>query len=236
MIATAVVVVALGGAPDAKELLGKYDAVMSPDSFKAVAAMTAHRDDGSTRSYKMTILKVGADKSRIWFLEPAAARGQEILRNGDNSWIYMPNLKRSLRLASRDSFQGGDFNNADVLRTNYAADYDCTVGEDAKRPDTWKLELKARTPEASYERITLWVARAPAGIPVRGEYFTASGKLLRSADFSDVKDFGGGYLRPAKVSMRNEVATQRFSELLFDTIETKVDVPATRFSQSDLGR
>ena len=46
-----------------------------------------------------------------------------MLRNGDNLWVYIPNLKRATRVALRDSFQGGDFNNADVLRVNYEADY-----------------------------------------------------------------------------------------------------------------
>ena len=113
--------------PSTKDVLAKYDATMAPATFKGVAAMTAHRDDGSTRTYKMTFLKGSDDRNRIWFHEPAAVRGQEMLRNGENFWVYMPNLKRALRLASRDNFQGGDFNNAVVLRANYSRDYDGTV-------------------------------------------------------------------------------------------------------------
>src|SRR5262245_6626877 len=113
--------------PSADELLAKYDAVMGPESFEAVTEMTAHREDGSTRTYKMRVLKGGRDKLRIWFLEPAAVRGQEMLRQGENLWVYLPNLKKPTRLASRESFQGGDFNNADVLRVNYQADYQAQV-------------------------------------------------------------------------------------------------------------
>ncbi len=236
MLLTTLTLLTLAAPPDGKELLAKYDAFMSPPNFKATALMTAHRDDGTTRSYKMTIVKAGADRNRIWFHEPAAVRGQEILRNGDNSWVYMPNLKRAMRLASRDSFQGGDFNNADVLRTNYVHDYEVTVGEDPAKLDTWVLELKAKTAEAAYERIKLWVGRSPAGMPVRGEYYTASGKMLRSAAFSDVKDFGNGWTRPAKVSMRNELATQRHSDMVFESADPTVVTPDNRFTMSDLGR
>src|SRR5438445_10157067 len=123
--------------PTTKEVLAKYDAAMAPPTFKGVAQMTAHRDDGTTRAYKMTFLKGADDKSRIWFHEPAAVRGQEMLRNGENFWVYMPNLKRALRLASRDNFQGGDFNNADVLRANYSRDYEGSVKEDAAKPEVW---------------------------------------------------------------------------------------------------
>ena len=96
-------------------LLKQYDAVMGPENFEAQFIMTAHRDDDSERSYKMRVLKSGSNKLRIWFSEPASVKGQEMLRQGENMWVYMPNLKRAVRMASRDSFQGGDFNNADVF-------------------------------------------------------------------------------------------------------------------------
>ncbi len=228
---------ALADAPPAVEdALKRHDALMAPERFKAVLSMTAHRDDGSTRTYKMTMLKGGSDKSRIAFDEPASARGQEILRNGENTWIYMPNLKRSMRLASRESFQGGDFNNADVLRANYAQDYTGVLKEDPAQPETWLLELKSRSKESAYDAVKLWVRRSPLGVPVRGEYYTASGKMLRSAEFLDVKELGKNVVRPSRVKMRNELATQRFSELVFDSLDTTAAMPDARFSLNDLGR
>ena len=221
--------------PTTKEVLAKYDAAMAPATFKGVASMTAHRDDGSTRGYKMTFLKGADDKSRIWFQEPAAVRGQEMLRNGENFWVYMPNLKRALRLASRDNFQGGDFNNADVLRANYSRDYDGTVKEDPKKPEVWLVELKAKTADSAYDTVKLWVTKEPLGLPVRGEYYTSSGKLLRSADFTEVKDFGNGLKRPAKITMRNEIATQRFSEMVWESVDTAATVGDGKFGLNDLG-
>ena len=89
-------------APTADELVRRYDEVMSPKTFDAIMEMVAHRQDGSTRAYKMRVLKSGDDKTRAWFLEPASAKGQEMLKVGDNMWVYMPNLKRALRIASRE--------------------------------------------------------------------------------------------------------------------------------------
>lgn len=222
--------------PTALDALKAYDALMSPPHFKATTKMTAHRDDGSTRAYAMTILKGEGDKSRVWFQEPAAVRGQEMLRNGENLWVYMPNLKRALRLASRDSFQGGDFNNADIMRADYAVDYAATLEADPALPDAWLLKLKAKTRDASYDAIKLWVQKAPLGMPVQGEYYTASGKLLRSAKFLDVKDFGHGASRPARVTMRNEIATARYSELVFESLDVTVPAPDSKFALADLGR
>ncbi len=229
------VLLAAEPAPPTQDVLARYDAMMAPATFKGVATMTAHRDDGSTRSYKMTFLKGADDRSRVWFHEPAAVRGQEMLRNGENFWVYMPNLKRALRLASRDNFQGGDFNNADVLRANYTRDYAGVVKEDSKHPEQWLLELKAKTPDSAYDSIKLWVTRSPLGLPVRGEYYTSSGKMLRSADFADIKDFGNGLKRPARITMRNEVATQRFSEMTWESVDTTAAVGDGKFGLSDLG-
>jgi outer membrane lipoprotein-sorting protein len=220
--------------PTARELLRKYDSVMGPEHYEAVAEMTSNRDDGTQRTYKMRVLKSGDKKLRMWFTEPAAVRGQEMLRQGENLWVYLPNLKRATRLAGRESFQGGDFNNADVLRVNYETDYEGQLQPQSKVPNTWELELKARTSEASYDRVKLWLSK-PDGLPVQGEFYSASGKMLRAAEFSDVRNYGG-FRRPAKILMKNMIATKRWSSLVLNSMNTKVNPPLGKFVLDDLGR
>ncbi len=219
--------------PTAAELMTKYDAIMGPENFESTVVVASHREDGSTRVYKMRLLKKGTDKFRAWFDEPAAVRGQEMLRQGDNLWVYMPQLKRAIRLANRDSFQGGDFNNADVLRVNYQADYSGALGV-SDRADAFVLELKAKTKDAAYDHIKLWLRKANL-LPVKGEYYTASGKLMRAAEFSDYKDFGG-VTRPAKIVMKNMLATQRYSTMAWQSLNVKVDPPSGKFVLDDLGK
>ena len=74
-------------ASDPTEILKNYDKLMGPPAFEAEFAMTAHRADGTTRTYEMKTWKSGDDKFRANFLAPAAAKGQEILRVGDNFWV-----------------------------------------------------------------------------------------------------------------------------------------------------
>lgn len=239
MICTAYLIVALftqapDATPSADELLKQYDAVMGPENFDGNFHMTAHRDDGTTRDYQMRVLKLGNEKMRIWFSEPASVRGQEMLRQGDNLWVYMPNLKRAVRLASRDSFQGGDFNNADVLRVNYQADYTALVLPSSDIPNTWVIELKAKSSDASYEKIKITIAKDNR-MPVRGEYYAASGKMLRMAEFSDVKTMNG-FVRPYRVMMKNMVATERYSVMTIDAFNVKVKPASTTFVLDNLGR
>jgi outer membrane lipoprotein-sorting protein len=220
--------------PSAEQLLARYDAIMGAPSYAGVMVMTAHRDDDTTRSYRMKMIKSGTDKFRAWFLEPAASRGQEILRQGENLWIYMPSLKRAVRMANRDSFQGGDFNNADVLRVNYAKDYQARIIPDPSAPQAWLLELQARTDDAAYDRIRLWLSR-PDGLPIKGEYYTASGKLLRTAEFTDVRNWGG-VKRPSHVVMKNMIAVKRWSELQIEAFDPSAQPSSGRFVLDDLGR
>lgn len=224
---------AMAGDPTPAELLKRYDEVMSPRTFDGLLTMVAHRQDDTTRSYKFRALKSEDDKIRTWFFEPAAAKGQEMLRVGDNMWVYMPNLKRSLRLASRESFQGGDFNNGDVLRVNYVADYDAKLvpAEDDK---LYLLDLTAKTKEAAYDHIKLWMTKAERQ-PTKAEYYAASGKILRSAKFEDIKDFHG-HVRPAHITMRNELATKRYSEMTMLDLKLNLAVPPQKFVLDDLGR
>jgi outer membrane lipoprotein-sorting protein len=219
--------------PTPAEILARYDEIMNPRTFDGLMVMTAHRQDGTTRSYKMRVLKSDDEKVRVWFFEPASAKGQEMLRVEDNLWVFMPSLKRALRIASRESFQGGDFNNGDVLRANYLRDYSPVLapsGDDG----LIMLRLTAKTKDAAYDRISLWVTKADL-MPARGEYYAASGKLLRSATFSDIRTFRG-HRRPSHVVMRNELATKRYSELNTLDLKLNVEVPAQRFVLDDLGR
>lgn len=225
---------ALAAEPTAEEILKKYDHVMGPGAFEAVSAMTAHREDDSERTYKMRILRGDVERMRIWFQEPASVKGQEMLRNGDNLWVYLPNLKRATRLANRESFQGGDFNNADVLRVNYSVDYTGTVVP-SDLPETYCVELKAKNRETAYAAIKLWVRQSDL-LPTKGQYFGDSGKLLRSAEFTEYKEFSKGYWRPALIHMKNEQTPARWSEMRTESIKLNVEVVPQRFTQTDLGR
>lgn len=233
LLSLAIPTLAAAADPTAEQLLKRYDQVMSPRTFDGLLVMIAHRQDDTTRTYKFRALKSQDDKIRTWFFEPAAAKGQEMLRVEDNMWVYMPNLKRALRLASRESFQGGDFNNGDVLRVNYVADYNAKLipAEDDK---LWLLDLTAKSKEAAYDHIKLWMSKDKQQ-PAKAEYYAASGKILRSAKFEDVKTFHG-LERPAHMTMRNELATKRFTEMMWLDLKLDLDVPAQKFVVDDLGR
>jgi hypothetical protein len=227
-----VIASAAARAEDATRILEKYDQTMGPKYYESDLSMTAHRADGTSRTYEMKVWKSEDDKFRGLFNAPAAARGQEVLRVGDNFWVYMPNLKRAVRLAARDSFMGGDFNNADVLRSNYSVDYTATIAKDEK--DHWVLELKSKNPSSAYDRIVLSL-RKKDYTPIEGHFYAVSGKELRAAEFLDVKDFHG-HRRPSRIVMKNMVETAKRSEMTVKEMKVLPSIPATRFVLTELGK
>src|SRR4051812_20830907 len=84
--------------PTAEQILERYDEIMGPSRFQAVSLMMAHREDGTERTYEMKFLRGEGDRFRIWFEQPSAVKGQEMLRSGDNLWLYLPSLKRATRV------------------------------------------------------------------------------------------------------------------------------------------
>jgi outer membrane lipoprotein-sorting protein len=225
---------ALAADPTPDDILKHYDDIMGPSVFEATTTMTAYREDGSSRTYEMRIIKRDMDKFRLWFDAPSSVKGQEMLRTGENMWVYIPNLKRATRIANRESFKGGDFNNADVLRVNYQADYTGKLIS-SEVADTWCIELKAKTPDTAYDSIKLWVRKKDFQ-PVKGEYYGTSGQMIRSAEFSDYKELDKGYVRPGKVVMHNELVKARRSEMITKALKLNADAPPQRFTQSDLGK
>lgn len=225
---------AQGEKPSADALLERYDEVMAPESFVADARMVAHRGGGArTIVYELQLLKSGDELFRVNFRAPENVKGQQVLRRGDDMWVHLPNLERPVRLPSLGSFMGGDFSNADALRVTFTADYAPKIVDETA--EAWVLELRAKRDDAPYERIRLWMSKGKEPMPVKAELFAKSGKLLRTVTFSDVKDFGGGLRRPAKVTVQNEITKGRYTELEWKSAEQK-DIPAERFLLDDLGR
>ena len=82
--------------------------------------------------------------------------------------------------------------------------------------------------------IKLWMRKSDQQ-PVKGEYYTASGKMLRMAEFTEFKVYSG-LMRPGKISMKNMLATQRYSTMSWDSMDTHVDPPSGKFVLDDLGK
>ncbi len=200
----------LAGEPTADELLRRATAILAPEEFDAQITFTTHKASGEVKHFAIQMWKKGADRTRFKFLSPADDRDMEVLRVGDEMWNYLPNLKRSLRVSPKQEFHGGDFSNADVLRVDLPRDYSPVLGR-AGVPGEQLLELTAKNDQVAYYRVRLWV-RAKDAMPLREEFYSRAGKLLRKLEFAAPKAYGR-LVRPSRYVMQNMLVAARSTEM-----------------------
>jgi len=181
---------------DGQQILAKVDRNLEPESYEAYRKLIDIQPDGARKEYVLYTMKKGRDKVVALFLSPASDKGRATLRLAENMWLYMPDVGRPIRVTSLQSVTGSIFNNADILRIDYTAEYNVETAEEQK--DALVLSLKAKTGEIAYDRLKMRVDRQLL-LPVTIEAYAASGLLLKTLRFKDIKDFGGGIKRPATI-------------------------------------
>ncbi len=179
---------------DGTQMLQKVDRNLEPETYESYRQLTDIQPDGSKKVSVLYTMKKGRDKVEALFLAPASDKGRVTLRLEDNMWLYMPDVGRPIRITSLQSVTGSIFNNADILRIDYTAEYDVQAAEEQK--DAYLLSLKAKTGEVAYDKLKMSVDKQ-ALLPTTIECYAASGLLLKTLRFRNIKDFGGGIRRPA---------------------------------------
>jgi len=111
-------------------------------------------------------------------------------------WLYVPNVGKPVRITSLQSVVGGIFNNADILRLDYAVEYD--VKELKETDSEYELHLKAKTKTVAYDKLTMWVEKERL-LPTKIECLTEASILIKTLHFKDVKDFGDGIIAPSVI-------------------------------------
>ena len=179
---------------DGAQILEKVDRNLEPESYESYRKLIDIQPDGNRKEYVLYSMKKGRDKVVALFLSPPSDKGRATLRIGDNMWLYIPDVGKPIRITSLQSVTGSIFNNADILRVDYTTEYDVEGAQEEK--DQYLLSLKAKTGEVAYDRLKMWVDKQ-ALLPTTIEAYAASGLLMKTLHFKDIKDFGGGIKRPA---------------------------------------
>jgi len=179
---------------DGTQLLQKVDRNLEPESYEMYRKLINIEPDGSRKEFVLYSVKKGRDKLVALFLDPPSERDRATLRLGENMWLYIPNVGKPVRIASLQSVIGGIFNNADILRLDYASEY--KVESMTEDKDVYQLSLKALTNDVAYDGLKMTVDKKTV-LPTVIECYAASGLLIKTLTYKDVKDFGKGIKRPA---------------------------------------
>jgi len=217
---------------DGAGILARVDRNLQPESYEMYRKLINIEPDGSRKEFVLYTVKKGQDKMVALFLSPASEKGRATLRLGDNMWLYIPNVGKPLRITSLQSVVGGVFNNADILRLDYSVEYNVT--SITEENDAYLLDLKAKSGSVAYDRLKMTVDKS-ALVPTEIQCFAASGMLIKTLLFKEIKEFDGGIRRPAIIETQSPLYKGYRSVMLFAKIR-KRELPDEVFTLNFLPR
>jgi len=203
---------------DGSALLQEIDRRLQPESYEMYRKLINIEPDGNRKEFIFYTVKKGKDNVIALFLDPPSEKGRSSLRQGDNMWLYIPNVGRPIRITSLQSVVGGVFNNSDLLRLDFSLEYN--VISIAEKESKYILELKAKNNSIAYDKLVMLVDKKNK-VPLQIEAYAASGLLIKTLHYSQIKDFGNGIVRPAMLETDSPLYKDYKSIMLFDGINKR---------------
>jgi len=200
------------------QILMKLDRNLNPESYESYKKLINIEPNGRKREYVLFTVKKEADKVAALFLSPASEKGRSTLRLDENMWLYIPNVGKPIRITSLQSVVGGVFNNSDILRLDYAAEYFVEKMEDLS--DNYILHLKAKTKTVAYDKLKMWVDKDKV-LPTRIECLTEASMLIKTIYFKQTKDFGDNIVRPSVIETDSPLQKGYKSVMIFAEIKKR---------------
>jgi outer membrane lipoprotein-sorting protein len=179
------------GTLTATQIVAACDAVRNPDRpFRFTETLVEYRGNSPIQKVELTIFakedESGRFNSLVRFEKPLRDRDKIMMKNGNDLWYFDPKSKASVRISPQQRLMG-QASNGDVVSVNMARDYDADLsGEvtiqdaDRKNRDCHLVKLSAREDSVTYRKIDLWVEK-DTFIPVKGKFYSDSGRLLKIA-------------------------------------------------------
>jgi len=200
------------------QILIKVDRNLNPESYESYRKLINIEPDGRKREYVLFTVKKGRDKVAALFLSPASEKGRSTLRLVENMWLYIPNVGKPIRITSLQSVVGGVFNNSDILRLDYAAEY--FVEKMEELDDKYILHLKAKTKTVAYDKLKMWVDKEKV-LPTRIECLTEASMLIKTIYYKQTKDFGDKIVRPSVIETDSPLHKGYKSVMIFAKIKKR---------------
>jgi outer membrane lipoprotein-sorting protein len=203
---------------DNSQLLLKVDRNLNPESYESYRKLINIEPNGRKKEFVLFIVKKGTDKVAALFISPASEKGRTTLRLDENMWLFIPNIGKPIRITSLQSVVGGVFNNADILRLDYAEEYKIQKMEDLGAEVL--LHLKAKTNSVAYDQLKMWVDKEKY-LPNKIECLTQTSMLIKTIFFKQTKDFGGGIIRPSVIETESPLHKGYKSVMIFAGIKKR---------------
>lgn len=211
---------------DAEKILREVDAIRNPSgSYEMeVDISSLGSDEVSTFLVKLK----GNNKTLVKTLAPNRDKGRLLLMLDENMWVYMPNLKRSLRVSLAQKLTG-QAANGDITRTRWVGDYKAELENEDKQ--SYILLLNATKKGLTYDKIRVWVEKKNYR-PLKVEFLSLSKLVLKTGLYKNYKKMAGKE-RPTTIELQDAHNAKDQSTILIKNIVTK-DFNDSLFNQKNL--
>ena len=200
------------------QLLLEVDRNLNPESFESYRKLINIEPNGKKKEFVLFTVKKGKDRVAALFISPASEKGRSTLRLEENMWLFIPNIGKPVRITSLQSVVGGVFNNADILRLDYAEEYN--VQKIEPQEGEMILHLKAKTNSVAYDQLKMWVDKKKS-MPNKIECLTQTSMLIKTIYFKQIKNFGGGIVRPSVIETESPLHKGYRSVMIFAGIKKR---------------
>ena len=188
-------------------------------------------------------MKNDGDKTLILFDRPRDVRGTALLTwshktKPDEQWLFLPALKRVKRIASKNKsgpFMGSEFAYEDLSSQEIEKyTYKFLRDETFNGLDNFVIERIPTDPNSGYSRQEAWVDKAEYRLQ-KIVFYDRKGSLLKTALFTEYKQYLGHIWRPQKISMLNH-QTGKSTILAWSTYEMNTGLTESKFTRNSLKR
>lgn len=202
----------------AQNILVEVDKKLAPGSSESYKKLINIEPDGTKKEFLLYQARKGSDKMVSAFLKPESEKGRTTLRQGDNMWLYLPEVGRAIRITSMQSVVGGVFNNSDIMRLDFSTEYDIVSQKESESEIV--VETKAKTDTIAYDKLIMTIDRKTT-TPKQIECYSSTGMLIKTLYYKDIKDFGNGIIRPAVMETKSPLYRGYKSIMVYGKIAPK---------------
>ena len=225
--------------PDAATLLRDSDRARGSLERGVTWTIEVEAHEEGTVSRSTWLVRARGDDGLAEALTPPRRKGEVMLFDDRSIWYVKPGLRRPIAISPRQRLQG-EAANGDVSATNYARDYEGVVaGEDEVNGEpAWRLELKARAKDVTYDRIRYWISKRRR-LGLKAEFLTVGGDVFKTATF----EYGNRVRLPggeeidfvSRMTIRDALGAGDFTVLDYRSPRAGTH-PASLFNVNNVGR
>lgn len=216
-------------AVDAEAVLDAILDNMRGGGVAATLTLSVWRGDSETR-YRLEIVSDGLERALMRVTEPPREAGQAFLRDGDNLWVYVPRLRRTLRLppsGKTDRLLGSDLAYSDLTGRDAESDYEAEILARTERDVTLRLMPRPGAP-TPYGEVRLSAA-LPHHTPQVMLFFDQRGQAVRRIAFEGYVE-AEGYRVPTRVTVEDLLRDGHRTVVAYERYRFGISPPAACFT------